>query len=154
MKKAASLIFSLCLATTACIRHHNRLVGGPPEEVVREFVMLSANSKGLSDKQALQELCAGSMKNAFEKMTDEVFRISYLNAGLKVRDLKILETETRGDNARVHYKVVVENPHGTDPTQETNEREVDLLHEQGQWLIETVRGQGSDQIVFTRGMIF
>jgi hypothetical protein len=154
MKKLVPLTLVFFLALASCNRHESRLANASPEDIVREFVMLSASSKGLSDKKTLQELCSGEMNSAFDKMTDEVFRISYLNTNLKVRDLKILDTSTQGETARVHYQVVVDNPHGTDPTLETNEREVDLARQQGRWYIESIRGKGSDQIAFSRGMIF
>jgi hypothetical protein len=154
MKKIAPFAAVFLFAAVACTRHSSRIANASPEEVVREFVMLSAGSKALSDKRSLQDLCAGDMNAAFDKMTDEVFRISYLNTNLKVRDLKILDSTTQGETARVHYQVVVDNPHGTDPTLETNEREVDLVRQQGQWMIDAIRGKGSDQIAFTRGMIF
>lgn len=152
---ALSVSLGLALVFASCNRNSaDRMATAGPEDVVREFVSISSAAKGVGDRKTLGALCSGEMKNAFDKMTDEVFRISYLNTNLKVHDLKMLETVTQGDTARVHYQIFLDNPHGTDPTSETNEREVELVKRDGHWLIDTIRGKGSDQIAFTRGMIF
>lgn len=150
---AITVSLGLALAFTACTRRANQTAAGP-EDVVREFVTLSAAAKNVSDRKTLGDLCTGEMKGAFDKMSDEVFKISYLNSSLKMHELKVIGTTTEGDTARVHYRIFLDNPHGTDPTTEANEREVELVKKDGRWLIETIRGKGTDQIAFTRGMIF
>jgi len=153
MRKILALGLMALLVSVSCTRT-DKYVQMPPEDIVREFVNLSATARRPADKKALGDLCAGDMRNAFDRMTDEVFRISYLNTSLKIRNFRILQTNTQGDTARVQYQVIVDNPQGTDPTRETNEREVDLTRQNNRWYIQTIRGRGTDQIAFTRGMIF
>lgn len=125
-----------------------------PEEVVKEFIDKSVHSTSVDDRRFLQDLCAGEMKRAFERMSDEEFRASYLSNELKLQGIKILNQTVESDVARVHYQVSVQNGMGTDPTQEYNEREVELKLSQGAWYIEYIRPKGVDKLAFTRGMIF
>lgn len=125
-----------------------------PEEVVRNFVQLSSNAKELKDKSTLSEMCTGEMKTAIEQMSDEQFRLFYLNGNLKIQELKILSATNEKGSAKVHYQVLVENKQGTDVTKEINEREAELKELPNGWLIETVKTKGTDKLVFTKGMIF
>jgi hypothetical protein len=153
MRKILAASLLALLVSVSCTRT-DKFAAMAPDDIVREFVTLSAAARKPADKKALGDLCAGEMRNAFDTMTDEVFRISYLNTSLKIRNLRILQTNTQGDSARVQYQVIVDNPQGTDPTRETNEREVDLTRQNGRWYIQSIRGRGTDQIAFTRGMLF
>ena len=125
-----------------------------PNEVVKTFVELSASAKSIEDKRKLQDQCAGELRRAFERMSDEEFRLSYLATQVKIQGLKILESNIQNDSARVRYELSVENHQGTDVTHEVNEREVELIRSQGSWFIEFIRLKGSDKLAFTRGMIF
>lgn len=128
--------------------------GKLPEDVVKVFLELSAQAKEDADRKRLLDLCSGEMRKAFERMTSEAFRLTYLNNNVKVKSIKILETKLDNNLSRVRYQITVENNQGTDPTTEINEREVDLVKTEGDWRIDTIRPKGSDQIAFTRGMIF
>jgi hypothetical protein len=125
-----------------------------PEEVVKQFIAVSASAKQDYDKAKIQDLCSGEMRRAFERMTPEAFRISYLNSNVRVTDIKIINRVIQKDSAQVHYQVTVDNRQGTDATQEINERVVELVRTQGAWYIDAIRLEGSDKIAFTRGMIF
>lgn len=125
-----------------------------PEDVVKAFVQQSAAIKDASEKKGLVDSCTGEMKQAFSGMTEEQFRIFYLNGNIKIEDLKILATHQEGETATVRYQVKVENKQGTDITNELNEREAALRFVDGEWLIESVRPRGIDKLAFTRGMIF
>lgn len=127
---------------------------GTPEETVKSFVSLSASAQSLANRDRLQKLCVGEMRRAFERMTEEGFRLSYLNSGLKVKSLVVLDSKLEQENAKIRYRVSVENAQGTDTTNETNEREVELTKTQGSWYIETIRLKDSDKIAFTNGMMF
>lgn len=167
MKKTLPIL-ALVLLFCGCTRQAAKRAAQGPFDVVKDFVQLSAAAKDASDKQKLADLCTGEMKSAFERMTDEAFRISYLGSNLKIQALKALpdlsadanapvapgKAPAEGDSATVRYQVTVENKQGTDPTQEINQREVVLKRLKEGWFIESVRLQGSDQIVFNRGMIF
>lgn len=147
------LLLSLFLLCCACTKP--RLSTGPsPEQVVRNFLELSSQARDLVDKKKLQDQCLGEMRRAFERMTDEAFRVHYLKNDIKIKTIKFLEVNTQGPQGKVRYRVVIENPQGTVPTEETNEREVELLLSQGAWYLESIRARGSDRIAFTRGMIF
>lgn len=124
------------------------------EDVVKEFVTLSASAKNAVDKKTLEGLCTGEMAKAFEQMTDEQFRIFYLNGNLGIQSIQVLESKVDGEAAIVRYQVTVENRQGTDVTKEVNDREVALKLSSGNWLIDSVRARGADKLVFTRGMIF
>ena len=125
-----------------------------PEDVVKQFVELSAGAKSEGDRIRLQAFCSGEMRRAFERMPPDVFKISYLSNNIKIRSIQILENSIQGDTAKIHYKVEIDNNQGTDPTHEVNEREVELVRAQGDWLIDAIRPRGSEKIAFTRGMIF
>jgi hypothetical protein len=125
-----------------------------PEGVVRQFVEFSAGATGETDRTKLQDLCSGEMRRAFERMSPEAFKIAYLNNTVKVKDVKIVETKTEGDSAIVIYEVSIENAQGTDTTNESSRRRVELTKSQGNWLVDSIRPEGSDKIAFTRGMIF
>lgn len=128
--------------------------GPPPEVTVKNFLQLSANAKDKADRAKLQSLCVGELRRAFDRMTDEVFQMSYLANNVKIEDLKIVESKVDGETAKVHYQVTIENTQGTDKTREVNQREVELSWAQGAWQIESIRMVGSDDLAFTRGMIF
>jgi len=121
---------------------------------VRTFINLSASAKDSADKEKIKELCGGKLQNAFERMTDEAFRILYLGNNIKIVDLKIVDSNVENESAKVHYQVTVENNQGTDPTREQNDREVTLIKGASGWVIDTIQMKGTDQIAFTRGMIF
>ncbi len=149
----------LCVATLVsctCSKFGNfaQKTVTPPDARVREFVELSAGASGLEDKVKIQNQCTGDLRRTFERMNDDAFRLIYLDSKVNIVQFKVLESLTWGQNARVHYEVSIENNQGTDPTKETNEREVDLKLVQGAWAIETIRTKGTDRIAFTRGMIF
>lgn len=161
------ILFSLVLFPlffAACTKKQEVAVGAAPtvdakqdltpEEVVKRFVELSANAKADLDRAKLQELCSGEMRRAFERMTPEAFKISYLNSNVKIQEVKFLESKKEENTAVVLYEVSLHNAQGTDVTQESNRRKVELTKAQGAWLIDSIRPEGSDKIAFTRGMIF
>ena len=156
MKKLSALIVGVFFIFSACTKEGTQSVTNnlSPEDTVRRFVELSAGSTSPDDKRKIQALCVGELRRTFERMTDEAFRLLYLDSKLKIVDLKILETTTQADNSKVRYQVTVENRQGTDVTKEINEREVDLVRSQGGWYIDSIRTRGTDQVAFTRGMIF
>ena len=125
-----------------------------PEQVVKSFLDLSASANDLKDKKNIQELCHGELKRIFERMSDEMFTMSYMSKAVTVKDLTIVQSNIEKEVARIRYQVKVENKQGTDPTQELNEREVELSRVDGQWRIDSIRPVGSDQIAFSRGMVF
>jgi hypothetical protein len=125
-----------------------------PEQTVKTFVELSAGAKDKADKAKIQALCVGELRRAFDRMTDELFQMSYLSSNVTIQDLKILESKVEGESAKVQYQISIENKAGTDTTQEVNQREVELTRNQGAWQIESIRIIGSDNVAFTRGMIF
>lgn len=147
------LLVSVVLAFTSCTKSHAPKPA-TPEGVVKEFVQLSAGSKGAQDRKRLSHLCTGKMREAFEGMSDELFRIIYLDSGLTVHDLQFVEVKNEGDLSTVRYRVEVTNPMGTDATREVNEREVQLERANGEWSIRSISVKGSDRLSFTRGMIF
>ncbi len=162
------LTITLVFVLTSCTRSCSRTEGGSapsnapaaavrnstPEDVVKSFIDLSATAKDGAVKAKLEQLCSGEMRRAFERMSDEVFRISYLTSNLKVGDVKVLEAATENETARVRYQIAVENTQGTDPTKEVNEREVELSRSQGVWYIDSIKLKGTDKIAFTNGMMF
>lgn len=125
-----------------------------PGDVVKKFLAVSAGASDLKDKKVLSEMCYGEMKRIFERMSDEMFTMSYLSNQVSVQEIKIVESRVHDSVARILYQVTVENKQGTDPTVEKNEREVELTRVDGQWRIDSIRPHGSDQIAFSRGMIF
>ena len=151
---AVLLILTSCAKSCSRSGEGTAVNGNSPDEVVKRFVELSASAKDGADKRKLEELCAGEMRRAFERMTEEVFRISYLTNSLKVNELKILESKADTDTARVHYQVAVENAQGTDATKEINEREVELTRSQGTWYIDSIKLKGTDKVAFMNGMMF
>ena len=125
-----------------------------PDKIVKAFVELSAGAKQAGDHQKLADMCAGRMRQAFEKMSADEFKAAYLHGAVKIIDLKILESKVEENIAIVKYQVTVENSYGSDKTQEINERDVALSNTEGQWYLEAIRLKGSDKVSFTRGMIF
>lgn len=138
-----------------CTRKDPSLQGGStPEQTVKSFVELSANAKDKADKGKIQALCVGELRRAFDRMTDELFQMSYLSNNVTIQDLKILESKVEGESAKVQYQLSLENKQGTDTTKEINSREVELTRTQGAWQIESIRIIGTDNVAFTRGMMF
>ncbi len=125
-----------------------------PEDRVQLFVRLSSDVKSPDDKAMLAQMCQGRMRQAIDAISDDAFSVAYVNQPIEVKDFKVVQTEIDGNLARVHYRLEILNPNGQDTTVETNEREVELLRVDGQWFLEAIRPKGSDQIAFTRGMIF
>lgn len=159
MKNISSLLLTLIttLILTSCIRKADQApqaASESPDAVVKKFVEISATVKEDGDKEKLMQLCQGEMRRAFERMTPEAFRVAYMSNAVKIKEIKILNSSVTAAAAKVSYQVTLDNPHGTDPTQEINSREVELVQSNGTWLIDNIKPQGSDQIAFTRGMIF
>ena len=148
---AVVLVFSACIKRSGAPAAH---AGRSPDEVVRSFIELSTTAKEPSDRKKLQELCLGELRRTFERMNDEAFRLIYLDTKVAVLEFKVVESSMQGETAKIHYQVMVDNKQGTDPTRELNSREVDLTRSQGAWYIESIRMKGSDQVAFTRGMLF
>ncbi len=123
-------------------------------EVVKSFVQLSASAKTSQDKKQLIDSSGGNLRRAFERMSEDEFKLTYLSGQLKVEKVDILDTSIQNDVAKVRYQVVIENLQGTETTLETNEREAELKKGANGWAIESIRLKGSDKIAFTRGMIF
>ncbi|MBM4304985.1 MAG: DUF1131 domain-containing protein [Deltaproteobacteria bacterium] len=123
-------------------------------EVVKTFVQLSGAAKTLKDKKTLLETSGGNLRRAFERMSDEEFKLTYLSGQLKIEKVDILDTVIQNERAKVRYQVAIENSQGTETTHETNEREAELKKGPSGWVIELIRLKGSDKIAFTRGMIF
>ncbi len=139
----------------ACTCQKDASVGASsPEEAVHTFVMLSAQAKDPSDKAKLAALCSGPLKRALEGLSEDVFRMSYLNSKIDVKEVRVLEKVLKENTAQVRYQVVLQNQQGADPTQEMNEREVDLVLQNHGWFLEDIRPKGKDQVAFTHGMIF
>ena len=124
------------------------------EKTVRRFLDISATTREHNDKNRLVGLCTGEMKKAFEKMSQETFELAYLKSDLVIKDLKILDTQMSDKSAKIQYEISIENVGGTDTTQETTKREVDLTQIDGQWYLENIRPIGKDTITFKQGMIF
>jgi len=156
MKTSLLVVLVSCLGLMGCHKKSEAplVEKTSPESVIRKFVDLSAQAKELSDRNRLADFCSGNMKAAFEQMTDEQFRLFYLNGNIEVQEFKILSTNRDTNKAKIVYQVTVENRQGTDITKEVNEREVELLEVPTGWLIEAVRPKGLDKLVFSRGMIF
>jgi hypothetical protein len=155
MKILRFVTLVLLLASGACTYRSTPVIAArTPEETVKAFVELSATAKEPTDKKKLQDLCQGELRRTFERMTEEAFKLLYLDSKIKITELKVIEATAQADAAKVHYSVSVQNDQGTDPTQEVNEREVDLVRSQGNWFIDTIRMKGNDRVAFTRGMIF
>ena len=148
------LIGFVVLSLVACTKSGVTHKGKSPEQIVRDFVTLSAQAKKPADKKKLEEFCSGEMRRVFERMTDESFRLSYLSNEIEIRELKILSEATADTTSKISYRVSIHNKGGTDPTTEVNEREVELIQTRGAWFLENIRPQGVDKIAFTRGMIF
>lgn len=152
-----TLLITLLIFSFGCIKK-NQLetasVAANPTDVVRTFVELSAASKTPEDKKKLLVSCGGELKRAFERMSDEEFKLIYLSGQLRVEKLEIIKTDIQNDSALIHYRVIVENNQGTETTKETNEREVQLKKTDSGWVIDAIRLKGTDQLAFTRGMMF
>jgi hypothetical protein len=152
--KKLSLILCFLIVSCTKLGFFKSSATKSPDEVVRGFIEMSAKARNPQDKQKLEELCSGEMRRVFNRMTDEMFKTSYLASGISLKDVKILETQIESQTARVRYQVSLENTGGTDSTRETNEREVDLTLARGQWYIDSIRISGTDRIAFSRGMVF
>jgi len=148
-----TLLF-LTSCTRSCSREGGVDLPRTPEEAVRRFVDWSAKAKEPVERERLASLCSGELRRAFERMTEESFRVAYLSNSVAVDEFKILASETKDGTAKVHYRVTLKNTQGSDATAEVNEREVELLSSNGAWFVDSIRLVGSDQIAFTRGMIF
>ncbi len=157
-KKFTFVTLLTMLLLTSCTRSCSRLgrVDAPrtPEEAVKRFVDWSAGAKEPTERERLATLCSGELRRAFERMTEESFRVAYLTNAVKIDEFKVLASEIKEGTARIHYRITLENRQGSDTTKETNEREVDLISTSGAWFVDSIRTKGSDQIAFTRGMIF
>jgi hypothetical protein len=149
-----STLFCLNLANCTKKEEAPQLISVSPEEVVRNFITLSSQAKETRDKSRLSDFCQGDMKAAFDGMSDEQFRLFYLNGNVNVKELRITGITKEKNKAVVQYQVLVENRQGTDVTHETNEREVELSEVSNGWVIEAVRPKGTDKLVFSKGMVF
>ena len=156
-KKFTFASLATLLLLTSCTRSCSKFGGDAPrtpEEAVKRFVEISAGAKEASERERLAVLCSGELRRAFERMTDESFRVAYLSNSVKVEEFKVVSSEIKEGTATIHYQVSIQNTQGNDTTTEVNEREMDLLSTGGAWLVDSIRMKGSDRIAFTRGMIF
>jgi len=155
MKKLSFILFLSLLSVTSCTQVKKWFGGkSTPDSVVRQFIELSAQARTSLDKEKLAGMCVGEMKEAFQKMSDENFRLTYLGNNLQLKDIEITETKSEGEQAKVTYKVKVLNNQGQDPTMEENIREAWLVQNGDQWNILSIKPIGKDQVAFTKGMMF
>ncbi len=152
MKKKLTLL-ALVLVMSACTQKHAQ-APQTPDQLVKDFVYLSSDVKDVATKTHLAQMCQGRIRKAIDSISEDAFAISYVNQPIKIKSFEIVQSAIDGNLARVHYRLQIENPHGQDVTEETNEREVEMLKIEDQWYLEAIRPKGSDQIAFTRGMIF
>jgi hypothetical protein len=125
-----------------------------PEQTVERFIELSASAKDAQDKLRLRDMCQGKLRQAFEKMSDENFRMNYLAGGISMEGFKIVSQKVEKGDAIVRYNVTIHNKNGPDVTQESNEREVALVQIDGIWYLDSIRPAGKDQVAFVNGIIF
>ena len=150
--KAFLLVGCLALGLTACTRPST--APADPQDLVRQFITISTQASGTSDRRGLLALTQGRMRAALEALSDDAFRLAYTGQEVSIKDLVFLKTEIDGTLARVRYEVTILNKQGQDQTEEANEREVELIYLEGKWFIEAIRPVGKDKVAFTRGMIF
>lgn len=145
------------LLVFVCCTRHSAMVEAQliPEvqQTVKHFVELSTTVRSGADRKRLVALCAGELRGAFERLSDAMFQAVYVNSRVKIASLEILDTKIAAGRAIVRYRVSVLNERGTDQTQETNEREAQLVLSDSVWYVESIHPRGSDQIAFTKGMI-
>lgn len=155
--KIKNILFVLLVVLAACTKTETKpevkVEVRTPEETLRKFVEVSAAANQAEDKLKLERLCHGEMKRAFDRMTDEIFQISYLNSKIKIVRLNILDSKIEKPSATIRYQVELENEGGTDPTTELNEREMEFTFVDGNWFIEAIKTVGTDKLSFTNGMI-
>ncbi len=153
-----NLIFAFLIFFLGCTKHQQSQTASlselNPSGVVKAFVELSASARTTDDKKRLIESCGGDLRRAFERMSEEEFKLAYLSSQLKIEKIEIKNATTQDDTAWVHYQVTLENKQGTETTHEINEREVQLRKISGGWIIEAIRLKGTDKLAFTRGMMF
>ena len=155
MKNILLILLIVCISCTKKTQTNEmKLSQMSAPEVVKSFVQLSASAKTSQDKKQLIDSSGGDLRRAFERMSEDEFKLTYLSGQLKVEKVDILDTSIQNDVAKVRYQVVIENLQGTETTLETNEREAELKKGANGWAIESIRLKGSDKIAFTRGMIF
>ena len=148
-------LLAVVVFSVACIKNNpSQAIPETPEELLKEFINVSASTTKPEDKKRLQELCAGELRRTFERMNYEAFRLIYVDTKIKVTSLKILNSDEQKELAKIQYEVSIENQGGTDPTKEINSREVEFSRKDGRWYIESIRMLGKDQVAFTRGMLF
>jgi hypothetical protein len=153
MKHLLSILGAAAILCVSCTKNTAQ-APARPEAVVQAFVEMSSDVKGAATRDKLASLCQGRMRKAIDGISSDAFVISYVNQPIKIKEFKIIDTAIDGNMARVHYQIQIENPNGQDTTEEINEREVEMLRVGNQWYLEAIRPKGSDQIAFTRGMIF
>jgi hypothetical protein len=148
------LLFGIACTKAQLSQNNSSSMEQKPEEAVKSFVELSATAKLPEDKKKLLAFTGGSFRSAFERLSEEEFKLTYLSGQIKIEKLEIVESSSDKDKARVHYRVSIENEQGTEVTHETSEREVELQKENGSWTIQVIHLMGSDKLAFTRGMMF
>lgn len=150
--KCVLILFVILLPSCTCQK--NSTIEVKPSQVVEEFVRLSAGAQNVKDKKRIEELCTGDLRRTFERMSDDAFGLIYLNSNIKLLGFRVIDEKSSGNRSTLLYEVTVDNRQGTDPTTETNQREVELVELDGGWYIDAIRLKGTDRIAFTRGMIF
>lgn len=154
MKPLLLLSALFILGGCTCTKNAGDGVVAGPAQVVEQFVQMSSDVRDTAAREKLASLCQGRIRKAIDAISDDAFAVNYVNQPIKIKEFKIIDTTVDGNLARVHYQIQIENPNGQDTTEEINEREVEMLRVDNQWYLEAIRPKGSDQIAFTRGMIF
>lgn len=124
------------------------------KKVVQTFLEMSVKTQSPEDRAKLKDLCVGQMYRAFENMSDESFELAYLAKGISLQKLEFVSVTINKGMAKALYKITVKNDKGSEPTIETNQREIDLIENRGKWFLENISPKGKDEVAFTRGMIF
>ena len=157
--RASLLAFIVVIAASACTKKTDNLAELAaakltPEQSVEKFVRFSASAESIQDRMKLRDLCQGKLRQAFDKMSDTNFQMTYLTGGVVIESFKVVSSKVEAGDALVHYQVSVQNKQGAEPTQEVNEREVSLVQVNGVWFLDSIRPAGKDQVAFVNGMIF
>lgn len=163
LKLRSMKILLLCVAamTIVCCNKFEFGSQGTPEKVTSAFIWKSSSAKKITDKDQIAVLCTGLMREVFERMDEDRFKESYLNASIDIKKLEIFETRTEDDIATVKYRLTVIDKRGEHPAEEQIERELTLRKvDSGNWFrnkvwaVQWIRALSNDKIAFTQEIIF
>jgi hypothetical protein len=157
-----TILLILCFLSAACQRSFDdfestskcTIDSVPAQTVGINYIKHAMKSKDISDREKLGAYFTGEMKQRWKSLSAEAFNRAYVNKALILKKFRYVDSGIIGTNRDREwyvYQVSFERPNQKAPLI-SYPRKIIFVRSKGQWLIESIKPAGSNQISEFQGM--